>query len=819
MPDYTNGLTQYALPATMASPPTVTVGAANAATAIASSVLVAASNAAFRFYGGTAGDDPLNVGYIMPAGVTPSDDSDPLIVDFSYTGTEFEFLVKTASAPATTQQYRMLVDGEEESGWRTGPAYAANAAYLIKITFAGSATRRIELEFHGMRFGGVRREAGGTVAVSAVDLGPTVIVIGDSWTRSAGAVRTLARTMGLLLHWYDVRPSGLVGTGWLAPGGSVKFRDRLIPDVIAHAPDILIVIGSINDSTRRYVGATLEREALALIEETKAALPDTLIVLAGVPWTGYWWWDQLVAPNVAPSHATILAQIENERDGLESAATRGGADLFIDMVPWITGSGTVGDPQGDGNADLYVAADGVHPTTTDGYDYFGAQLADALAEVWVTPTATLARVPATALPIAAILAQDGSENRDGVVTATTATGAIGATAGPRNDAAWLLGRGTTNYHPNPGNENVTVGQTDLGYAAYNGATVIRDTVNTTKAHSGLGSRRAITPGSVPGEGFVASTATGLAIAADATPFIGSLYFIGYDGDDHGGKVEAWLKLTYDDASTTVGTKTKDTLSSTSFQRIETTPVTATAAKTVDKIELFFATDADEAAAVLTFFGDDFQIEHRSSASAYAAGSLGTGYSWTGTANASTSVRASTILRYPADGAYDPDRGFAFVSFRRDDNDLDSSSQFILALGVYGTDDWIGMRVDNNETATFSISERQGTDAVIGGATLSSVIDSGVWYDAYVDWNGTTVRYALDGSDLRYAADREAPSGAAASLIDVGCLVGGSFFPGAVGPVILGTRPLRIAEIDALIARNRAPSLNMLGDVPVRLERV
>uniref|UniRef100_UPI003FA78381 hypothetical protein n=1 Tax=Salmonella enterica TaxID=28901 RepID=UPI003FA78381 len=49
---------------------------------------------------------------------------------------------------------------------------------------------------------------------------------------------------------------------------------------------------------------------------------------------------------------------------------------------WQTGTGTVASPRGDGNGDLYVSADGTHPSEA-GADYLGdtiaAQLAPAIA--------------------------------------------------------------------------------------------------------------------------------------------------------------------------------------------------------------------------------------------------------------------------------------------------------------------------------------------------------------------------------------------------------------------------------------------------------
>jgi lysophospholipase L1-like esterase len=44
---------------------------------------------------------------------------------------------------------------------------------------------------------------------------------------------------------------------------------------------------------------------------------------------------------------------------------------------WQTGTGTVAHPKGDGNGDLYVSADGTHPTEA-GSVYLGTRLAETI---------------------------------------------------------------------------------------------------------------------------------------------------------------------------------------------------------------------------------------------------------------------------------------------------------------------------------------------------------------------------------------------------------------------------------------------------------
>lgn len=50
--------------------------------------------------------------------------------------------------------------------------------------------------------------------------------------------------------------------------------------------------------------------------------------------------------------------------------------------PWVTGTGNAGTPAGDGNADLFLSADGRHPTRA-GAENLAHRLTDGLAAVRV----------------------------------------------------------------------------------------------------------------------------------------------------------------------------------------------------------------------------------------------------------------------------------------------------------------------------------------------------------------------------------------------------------------------------------------------------
>ena len=61
---------------------------------------------------------------------------------------------------------------------------------------------------------------------------------------------------------------------------------------------------------------------------------------------------------------------------LQTAAAESGVS-FIDATSWIHGTGRVGDPRGDGDADTLTSPDGVHPTPA-GHAYLAQKTANAL---------------------------------------------------------------------------------------------------------------------------------------------------------------------------------------------------------------------------------------------------------------------------------------------------------------------------------------------------------------------------------------------------------------------------------------------------------
>ena len=161
------------------------------------------------------------------------------------------------------------------------------------------------------------------------------------------------------------------------------------------APDLFITAGGINDNNSLalppYATAQAARDGFnaavsGYYTQLRAALPQSVLVALG-PW----------APRQAtPTDAVAQSKADTIRAALVAA---GGPWIFLDNLsggwscssgavsagsgPWQTGTGNSAAPAGDGNGDLYLAADGVHPNAA-GALHLATRMATDLRQALLT---------------------------------------------------------------------------------------------------------------------------------------------------------------------------------------------------------------------------------------------------------------------------------------------------------------------------------------------------------------------------------------------------------------------------------------------------
>jgi len=213
---------------------------------------------------------------------------------------------------------------------------------------------------------------------------------GQSWI--AGPFWESAAQLGI--PHLDIDAEG--GTGYARNAANADtmnlgntFRARLPTDTDI-APDLVITAGGINDNNAIPMSGLYATAADALAgfnagvagyyNDLRAALPQAVLVSLG-PW----------APNV--THATY-SMAQPMADTIKAALQAvGGPWVFLDNLnggwvnsagasapasgAWQTGTGNSAHPVGDGNGDLYLEFDGVHPNVA-GCLYLGTRIADGV---------------------------------------------------------------------------------------------------------------------------------------------------------------------------------------------------------------------------------------------------------------------------------------------------------------------------------------------------------------------------------------------------------------------------------------------------------
>lgn len=273
---------------------------------------------------------------------------------------------------------------------------------VVKVDFGSAAARNVSL---------YARSTQGPCAL-AVAAGDTLQPWDRSEEASLGSMAdsyggaTSARWGGGGIFWGAAALLGVPhmdldavgGTGFapnsvfINPGDA--FPSRVASNVDTH-PDLFITAGGINDNNSLALPpyATAAEAQAGFVAGTtshfsglRAALPNTLLVALG-PW----------APRqVIPTHPVAQSKADAILAALRAA---GGPWVFLDNLdggwlassgarsagtgPWQTGTGTSSAPAGDGNGDLYLAADGVHPNSAGG-DYLGRRMAADLRSALAT---------------------------------------------------------------------------------------------------------------------------------------------------------------------------------------------------------------------------------------------------------------------------------------------------------------------------------------------------------------------------------------------------------------------------------------------------
>lgn len=255
--------------------------------------------------------------------------------------------------------------------------------------------RTTEVRFAGpLTFTGVDVPADEAAVVSASRQRLTVGVVSDSLfdvcaealCQSRAAVPTLSTLTGWRVWNLSEGGTGYLSSSTSAGFGSYQpspFGSTRRLAAVGRAPlDLLLVNGSFNDATVASYSPQAHRSAveqyLADVARLRPGLP---VVLVGVEPIGRYqtrYWDER-ARAMNANLAAMLGRHDN---------VVGFIDPYTDR--WLTGTGSMVAPTGDGNQDVYVGADGVHLSVA-GVGYYVGRIVEELATLRLPRALTSAR--------------------------------------------------------------------------------------------------------------------------------------------------------------------------------------------------------------------------------------------------------------------------------------------------------------------------------------------------------------------------------------------------------------------------------------------
>lgn len=376
---------------------------------------------------------------------------------------------------------------------------------------------------------------------------------------------------------------------------------------------------------------------------------------------------------------------------------------------------------------------------------------------------------------------DGSTVPDGcwLDPVTGVLGTAHSSPSTTRAAAWIEEL-TTNLIANPGAE---VNATNINPAG-TGTTVTRISTN---AYLGAVGIRVVGDGSVGAQGVIYTTVSSLGYTGSVRQFVGSIWIKGIAPYV---TLDVYCRVNYTDVSITDGARTTVLLTN-EWQRIVTPLVSSDPTKIVNNL---FVLARNFGSGSTTFIADAAQVEEKTFATSYCAGDLGTGYSWAGTANASTSSRAASHITVDEAGRIDTRKGGIAAKFNR--SATGAGGQRIVSVGNGGASDDRVSLLGNTTNNNFSLEVVTNTTATTDTPATAS---GGAAHVGWGGWTPESIDAQVDGSARVSMARAVAPAGVTTIDLFIGRNSASAiqYLNGFVSSVVIVDESLRSQEITKL----------------------
>ena len=247
----------------------------------------------------------------------------------------------------------------------------------FKVTFDEKKERNIRIELGNGTFGGVNIANTDTIQKINRQSNKVISFIGDSITEGGildsenveMGFSTFAATaaLGLGLEYIN---AGIGGTGYLDNASVLySYYDAIEYQIQEMNPDIIVISGGLND-VYSYSSNDIVAEAERCYEYVQTNAPNVPLIVIGIigrkskEYTP----EYEIALNTA-LRAKCLEMGIPFIDLIEGETIGPNGEVLATRT-YITGNGNIGNITGNGNADIYISADEVHPTL-EGQKYLG----------------------------------------------------------------------------------------------------------------------------------------------------------------------------------------------------------------------------------------------------------------------------------------------------------------------------------------------------------------------------------------------------------------------------------------------------------------
>ncbi len=297
---------------------------------------------------------------------------------FVNTCTSFRILVDEGNGYEIT--YR---DGIEQTTKETGSDSDSFKGIWYKIEFDEKKERKIRVELTDCVFNGVRISESDEIKAIERPSNLKVLYIGSSITRGGdlAAYYSWPNVTSNILNLECIN-NGVGGTGYVADtdGKNDIYSERLeiLIEQLKLNPDVIVLEAGPNDYWSGYKAPEVIAEAEKCIDYIKNNTNAKIITI------GAYYPAERVPEDLIEINNKLKEQaLEKEVlfiDLLNGDTYKNNEKITIGKEGYITGTGDMGNPKNDGNADKYILEDGVH-LSIEGNKYFGEKLAEEIGKI------------------------------------------------------------------------------------------------------------------------------------------------------------------------------------------------------------------------------------------------------------------------------------------------------------------------------------------------------------------------------------------------------------------------------------------------------